>query len=376
MSSGEHGDRGSGNVAAFAAGGLALPGAETPALRTVAQTILIAAAGGAVFAAAGAPLAWMLGAMFVATGVAMWGRVRLGVYPWLRTTMIAVLGVMLGSAFTPALLAEIPGWWPAVLALALYVAALTAGGYAFFRHVGGYDPVTAYFSAPPGGLSEMAIMGHELGGDIRTISLVHATRILVVVATIPVYFRVIEGLEVPALPRDVGRLVDIPLAEAAILAACALFGVPLGKVSRVPAGALIGPMVLSAAVHLAGWSSAKPPAEVVAAAQVVVGASIGCRFFGLKLAEARRTVSLGAASGAIMVLLAAGAAYALAGLLGHPADVLALSFAPGGLAEMALIALILGIDTAFVSAMHVMRIAMVVIGAPAAYGLARRPPQP
>jgi membrane AbrB-like protein len=128
-------------------------------------------------------------------------------------------------------------------------------------------------------------------------------------------------------------------------------------------------MVLSAAVHLAGWSSAKPPAEIVAAAQVVVGASIGCRFAGLTLRDARRIISAGLVSGLLMVVAAALTAYGLADILGRPADVLALSFAPGGLAEMALIALILGIDTAFVSAMHVMRIAMVVIGAPLAFRL-------
>ncbi|WP_422007844.1 AbrB family transcriptional regulator [Pyruvatibacter mobilis] len=357
------------SMAAVAAGGLALPGSTPPAHKTVALTLTIATAGGALFAIAGAPLAWMLGAMFVTTGTAMAGLATLGVYAWLRTTMIAVLGVMLGSAFTPDLLAQIPGWWPDVLALGVFVALVTAIGFCVFHYGAGYDTTTAYFSATPGGLSEMAIMGHELGADIRTISLIHATRILVVVATIPVYFRVIEGLEIPALPRDVGSLINLDPGEGAILAACALLGVPIGKVSRVPAGALIGPMVLSAAVHLAGWSSAKPPAEIVAAAQVVVGASIGCRFAGLTLRDARRIISAGLVSGLLMVVAAALTAYGLADILGRPADVLALSFAPGGLAEMALIALILGIDTAFVSAMHVMRIAMVVIGAPLVFRL-------
>lgn len=359
------------SVAAVAAGGLALPGAPTPKLRTVATTLAIATVGGALFAIAGAPLAWMLGAMFVTTGVAMAGLAELGVYPWLRTTMIAVLGVMLGSAFTPDLLSQIPGWWPDVLALAVFIVVVTGIGFAVFRFGAGYDTTTAYFSATPGGLSEMVIMGHEMGADIRTISLIHATRILVVVATIPVYFRVVEGLEIPALPRDVGSLIDIPLYEAVVLSACALLGVPLGRVSRVPAGALIGPMVLSAAVHLAGWSSAKPPAEIVAAAQVVVGASIGCRFAGLTMGDARRIISAGLVSGILMVIAAALAAYGLSDLLGRPAEVLVLSFAPGGLAEMALIALILGIDTAFVSAMHVLRIAMVVIGAPIAFRLGK-----
>ncbi|MGD1934403.1 MAG: AbrB family transcriptional regulator [Candidatus Phaeomarinobacter sp.] len=362
------------SLSAVAAGGLALPGSTPPSFRTVAKTLLIASLGGAVFALAGAPLAWMLGAMFVTTGVAMAGLTQLGVFAWLRATMIAVLGVMLGSAFTPDLLSQMLGWWPDVLMLAAFIAIVTGIGFAVFKYGAGYDTTTAYFSATPGGLSEMAIMGHELGADIRTISLIHATRILVVVATIPVYFRVVEGLEIPALPRDVGSLVDIPLYEAVMLSACALLGVPLGRISRVPAGALIGPMVLSAAVHLAGLSSAKPPAEIVAAAQVVVGASIGCRFAGLTLLDARRIISAGLVSGFLMVVAAALAAYLLADFLGRPAEVLVLSFAPGGLAEMALIALILGIDTAFVSAMHVLRIAMVVIGAPLVFKLTKSEP--
>lgn len=360
------------SVSAVAAGGLALPGSTPPEFKTVATTLAIASVGGALFAIAGAPLAWMLGAMFFTTGTAMAGLVKLGVYAWLHTTMIAVLGVMLGSAFTPDLISQMLGWWPDVLALTAFIAVVTALGFCVFRFGAGYDTITAYFSATPGGLSEMAIMGHELGADIRTISLIHATRILVVVATIPVYFRVVEGLEIPALPRDVGTLADLPFSEAAILAACALLGVPLGKISRVPAGSLIGPMVLSAAVHLAGFTNAKPPAEIVAMAQVVVGASIGCRFAGLTLSDARRIISAGLISGLVMVAAAAGAAYGLSDILQRPADVLVLSFAPGGLAEMALIALILGIDTAFVSAMHVLRIAIVVIGAPLAFRLGQR----
>ncbi len=357
------------SLSAVAAGGLALPGSTPPDFRTVATTLLIASVGGGLFAIAGAPLAWMLGAMFVTTGVAMAGLAKLGIYAWLRTTMIAVLGVMLGSAFTPELLSQMLGWWPDVLVLAVFIAFVTATGFLVFRYGAGYDTTTAYFSATPGGLSEMAIMGHELGADIRTISLIHATRILVVVATIPVYFRVVEGLEIPALPRNVGSLIDLGIYEAVMLSGCALLGVPLGRISRVPAGSLIGPMVLSAAVHLAGLSSGKPPAEIVAAAQVVVGASIGCRFAGLTLADARKIISAGLISGLLMVIAAALAAYSLSAFLDRPVEVLVLSFAPGGLAEMALIALILGIDTAFVSAMHVLRIAMVVIGAPVVFRL-------
>jgi hypothetical protein len=53
-----------------------------------------------------------------------------------------------------------------------------------------------------------------------------------------------------------------------------------------------------------------------------------------------------------------------------------LAFAPGGLAEMSLIALALGIETAFVATHHVARIAMIVIAAPLVFRKAgiKKPP--
>jgi len=49
-----------------------------------------------------------------------------------------------------------------------------------------------------------------------------------------------------------------------------------------------------------------------------------------------------------------------------------LAFAPGGLAEMSVIALSVGIETALVATHHVARVAMIVIGAPVVFRAARR----
>ena len=46
-----------------------------------------------------------------------------------------------------------------------------------------------------------------------------------------------------------------------------------------------------------------------------------------------------------------------------------LAFAPGGLAEMSLIALALGIDAAYVSSHHVVRIFMIIVAAPLVFRL-------
>ncbi|HSK41850.1 MAG TPA: AbrB family transcriptional regulator, partial [Arenibaculum sp.] len=51
---------------------------------------------------------------------------------------------------------------------------------------------------------------------------------------------------------------------------------------------------------------------------------------------------------------------------------LILAYAPGGLAEMSLIALSLDLDTAFVSTHHMVRIILIVVLAPAAFRLIHR----
>ena len=59
-------------------------------------------------------------------------------------------------------------------------------------------------------------------------------------------------------------------------------------------------------------------------------------------------------------------------LIGLPAAVVALSIAPGGLAEMALVALALDTDTAYVTTMHIWRIVLVIVAAPLFWRLSHR----
>jgi membrane AbrB-like protein len=332
--------------------------------RAVALGLGIAAVGGMLAALSGLPLAWMLGAL-VATTAAALGGARAAVPGGLRTAMVAVLGIMLGSAFTPQIFADLGRWLYAPLVLVLYLALVAAIGLVYFRRLAKYDPITAYFSAMPGGLSEMAVVGEALGGDARTISLVHSVRILLLVLTIPLYFRFVEGLEVPTVVRSASGA-ELGALDAAILVGCAVVGYVGARRLRLPAAPLVGPMVLSAAVHLSGLTASAPPALVVALAQVVVGGAVGCRFAGLGLGRIWRDLKFGLGSAAGMIALTVALAAATSAVTGSEPFALALALAPGGLAEMSLIALALGADSVFVSAMHILRIAIIVTVAPLA----------
>jgi membrane AbrB-like protein len=123
-------------------------------------------------------------------------------------------------------------------------------------------------------------------------------------------------------------------------------------------------MAFSAVAHITGLTAAKPPAELVAAAQVVAGSAIGARFSGTRVAALMRLALYALAATLMMIAVALLFAGALS-TLGLPLPDLILALAPGGLAEMSLVALALHADAAFVSTHHVARIAMVVAVAPA-----------
>jgi membrane AbrB-like protein len=334
--------------------------------------IALGAAGGALFWRLGMPLPWMMGAMCVTTMAAVAGLpMRLPLN--LRSVMVAILGVMLGSAFTPALLDQIGLWTVSLLALVPYLLVGSLLCAAYFRRLGGYDPVTAFFAGVPGGLSEMIVLGDQRGGDPRAISLAHATRILLVVFTIPFWFRAMYGNGDPggALAAQ-PDLAGIPAMELLVLGLAALIGGLVGRRLPIPAGILIAPMLLSAALHLTAVSTMQPPVEIIAAAQIILGTAIGCRFAGTAARMVARAAVL--ALGALVILLAVAVVFSLgvAALTGLDPEALLLAYAPGGLAEMSLIALAQNIDPAFVSAHHIMRIGLVVTLAPALFAFLER----
>jgi membrane AbrB-like protein len=345
------------------------PGAPAPprsAARRIAAAVLalaLGAGGGWLATLVNLPLPWMIGAM-VATTIGSLAGLELFMYRWVRGPNVAVLGVMLGSSFSPAVIARFGDWIATIAGLAVYVALVTAILYWYFRRLGRFDRVTAFFAASPGGLNEMVIVGRELGGDDRLIALVHGARILLVVMTIPIGFMLFLDYSPGARPPMGGDLAGLAWREALILAGCALAGAFGARAIGLPAAFVTGPMFLSALVHILGWSEAPPPALLIAVAQVVIGAGVGARFSGVKLSTIARVLLLSLGSTAVMVTLTAIFALVLRRAADTGIEAVILAYAPGGLAEMSLVALALAIDSAFVASHHVLRIVMIVIVAP------------
>jgi len=346
----------------------------------MAATVLLGAVGGWLFLQLAMPLPWMIGALIFTTIASLSGAPL--VRPQrLRIFMVPALGVMLGASFTPDVLDHIQKWLFSLSALVIYALGVTAIVSYYLVKVARWDAPTAYFSASPGGFGEMALLGEAMGADDRKISLNHSVRILITVLVIPFWFKFFEGYE-PGDMAILGNASDLRLKDAAILIICAVIGYLAAKRLNVPAAQLLGPTLVSAVVHMAGLTEARPPQEIIAMAQVVIGAAIGCRFVGISLRQVFGTMAQAAGITLFMLGAALSCAWVVAQITGLPVTTLWLCFSPGGLAEMTLISLSLGIDVAFVSVHHMVRVIFLVSVAAVAFKIlqgvltrAEHPPQ-
>jgi uncharacterized membrane protein AbrB (regulator of aidB expression) len=117
-------------------------------------------------------------------------------------------------------------------------------------------------------------------------------------------------------------------------------------------------------LSLAGLIHVRPPQEALAAAQFLIGISVGVHYVGITGRELSRTVGMSALFMVILAVLAGLVAEAVVLLgLAPPIDAF-LAFAPGGQAEMTVLAIVSGAELGFVVIHHLARIVVVVLGAP------------
>ena len=322
----------------------------------LAKSLVIGAVGGVAFHVLGLPLAWMLGPL-VANLIVSASGVELDVPVPLREAFVGVLGLVLGSQVTPQL-AQRVGDWPVSAGLLLAgVVMATLAAAAWYRRCG-FDPVSAWFASAPGAMTAMIVMGEQFGGDPRRIAIAQSLRIVLVILLLPPLFWALEGDAAPAAEA----------LEPGFEAIWMLLALPplfwLGRTLRVPSASLLLPMLFAgvlsgcdiASLRLADWG--------FNLMLWVLGCAIGSRFHGLSVATLKRY--LGEAF--IATLLALVVLGLFAEIIHHlvevPRAVALLALAPGGIGEMAIVAVALDIDPVFVAFHHLLRMVALMILAP------------
>lgn len=325
----------------------------------VGLTAAVALGGGGLAALAGVPAAWLSGAAFASALAAIAG-LPVVVPGRIRTLCYVALGAALGSGVTPETFSEMADWGVSLAAVGVTVIAVVGASLVFLSRVAGWDRASALFASVPGALSYVLAMASEDGrADVRRVAVSQTLRLLVLVVALPPL--IAHGVaSVPDAPvRAVSGVRDLVIL--ALVCAAASF---LAMRVRLPAGHLTGPFFASLVLHATGAVAGGLPAEVTVPAYACLGAIIGARFSGIRLAEFRAIA--GASLGAFAVALAVslGIAALVSVLTGQPLALTLVAFAPGALDAMVVLAFALHIDPAYVALHQMLRMLLISFGLP------------
>jgi len=321
---------------------------------------LVPAVGGLAVALAAAlacdalhtPLPWMIGPLLAVAGTRVAGC-PVSALVGGRQVAQWVIGTALGLYFTPMVAQRVSGFvWLLILGALFAILVGYICGY-ILSILGGTDRTTAVFASVPGGAAEMAVLGERFGARVDQVAAAQSFRILLVVVTIPSVFAAL-GLHGADPFLAAGTEVRWP-ALAALLALTGAAGLVLARLN-VPNAFVLGALVVSIPLTIAGVSTSAMPRVMVNGAQLLLGCALGSRFNRSFLARAPRFVAAVVVTVALAMGISVLFALLMARLSGiHPAT-LVLATAPGGIAEMAITAKVLELGVPMVTSFHVTRV--------------------
>ena len=306
----------------------------------------------------GFPLGWMLGPAALGLVCACLGR-PIGSDGRVGDVGRAILGAAVGGTLSGGHFLVFVDAPALLLIVLIYVLLSGLVGSWWLRSRCGWSPATAWFAALPGGLSEMVELAKQQpDAKPHWVALSHTLR---------VFWLVLGAATLTALLSDFrfspAAFGTVSGASLVLLAISVLLGLWVGRVLSLPAPSVIGPLCVAAVLALSLELRAVPNEGLVLFAQFAIGWSLAHRFMGSSATQVRRCVVHVAGLLAALVPIWLAAVVAAQWAAGGTFQVWTLGLAPGGQAEMALLALLLGAAPAVVVALHLVRVLMITASA-------------
>jgi uncharacterized protein len=315
----------------------------------------------------GVPSSYLFGALLLGLAVALARPDTLAVPDQAFAAAQALIGVTLGTYLqSSSLRARGDDWLPVTLVSAATLAVSLGAGVVLARTTE-VDAPTAALGMIAGGASGIVTMARELHGDDRLVAFMQYARVLVVVlltpVLIPIAFPGHHGGTVPssheALLGDPGDwLFTVAVAVGGGFAAAKL---------RIPAGLLLGPMIVAGALTLSGVAdSLAVPPLLREISFVVIGLQVGLRFTVATVRQVGRLLVPVLLSIALLLVACFGLAAALAATTSVSLLDAYLATTPGGLYAVLAVAFGAGANTTFIIAVQGLRVLVMVLLAPVA----------
>ena len=302
------------------------------------------------------PLAWMLGPM-LAISIASLSGIKVKMPKLALSAILIILGLHIGNYIDQNLLSQMRDWIWTSMVMFFYILVSIFIVSKYLQKFSGYKKKTSIFSAAPGALGPLLILAEYEKSDLSQVATAHLIRLIIIITLFP--FFVVNFSPIEAMTIEKFNYIDQDHLDLIILLIVSVILIYIFDKIKVPAPLLAGPLVASGILQITEFASYKLPDQSINFCLLILGASVGCRFADKSLHEVIKNTVHSFVATALLIVLGIIAAIAAGYFVENNFLTLLLSYCPGGIYEVAVIAIAFDLDPNFVAFHHIIRLLII-----------------
>ena len=307
------------------------------------------------------PLAWFLGPMLI-TSIVTLGGIKTKMPRLVLSTVLIFLGLYIGNYIDQELFSQMHQWiWTSLIMLAyIIISVLIVSKY--LQKFSDYDKKTSVFSAAPGALGPLLILAEDEKSDLSQVATSHLIRLIIIITIFPFIVNSfyetdnVNNVEIIIQNQNLNHLLILVILSIVLIIVFDKF--------KIPAALLAGTLVASGFLQITDIASYKLPPNVIDYCLLILGSSVGCRFADKTFKEIAKNSAHSFVATFLLVILGIIAALIAGFFIDKNFFTLLLSYCPGGIYEVAVIAIFFDLDPEFVSFHHIIRLLMILFVVP------------
>ena len=277
-----------------------------------------------------------------------------------------VIGCMVANMLPPSLASEVARHWSVfVFGVFSVIAASAFLGWVLTR-MRVLPGSTALWGLNPGGATTMVVMAEAYGADVQLVAVMQYLRVALVAALASIVARMWGlGDALHAAHSTVVWFPPVAWGPLAETVALGVLGAVLGTLLKIPAGALLVPLVGSVILTRTGLMTIELPRWLLIGVYAIVGWRVGLRFSRPMLIYAAKALPRVLVGTVLLIVFCGVLAAVLVLTVGVDPLTAYLATSPGGADSVAIIAAATKVDAPFVMAMQMGRLVAVLLIGPA-----------
>ena len=312
------------------------------------------------------PLAWFLGPMLITSLASLMG-LKIVMPKLVLSSILILLGLYIGNYIDKNLFSQIHQWAWTSLIMMIYIIISVLVVSKYLQLFSKYEKKTSIFSAAPGALGPLMILAEDEKTDLSQVATSHLIRLIIIITVFPFIVNSFYDVEPVKIVKEL--IVDQKITDLLLLIISSIILIILFDRLRIPAALLSGTLFASGFLQISEIASYQLSPNIIDYCLLILGASVGCRFADKTFKEIARNALHSFVATFLLVVLGVIAALAAGLIIDKNFFTLLLSYCPGGIYEVAVIAIAFDLEPDFVAFHHIIRLLFILFIVPVAIRL-------